>query len=137
MARRPFRTPEALVVVSTDGYFDVYSHARRLNDKPSYRGLISELGSSVRGADGTLSVRPDSVALDAAVAVWSREQGAAAVRGDLGLGRTTGHDAPTRPAAKSAAASAEASGGKSSARSDGKAKAPTGGTSTASSEAAS
>jgi hypothetical protein len=106
VARRSFRTSEALVVVSTDGYFDVYSHEpRRPNDRPAYRGVFSELGSSVRGADGKMSVRPDSVALDAAVTVWSRAHGAAAARGDMGLGRTTGHDAPPPPA--KAARSAE------------------------------
>jgi hypothetical protein len=88
MARRPFRTSEALVVVSTDGYFDVFPPVtRQPNDKPVYRGLISELGASVRGLDGHLSVRPDSVALNAAVSQWARQSGAAAVRGELGPGR--------------------------------------------------
>jgi hypothetical protein len=91
VARRPFRTPEALVVVSTDGYFDVYPPVeRRQNAKPVYRGVISELGSSVRGPDGRLSVRPDSVALNAAVSVWSRQNGAAALKGELGAGRSDG-----------------------------------------------
>jgi len=61
--------------------------SRRPNDKPAYRGVVAELGAALRGYDDKLSVRPDSVALDAAVAVWSRNHGAAAVRGDLGLGR--------------------------------------------------
>jgi len=88
MARRPFYTPEAVVVVSTDGYFDVFPPATRMeNDKPAYRGLVSELGATVRGSDGRLSVRPDSAALDAAVTLWSRQSGAGAVRGDLGRGR--------------------------------------------------
>jgi hypothetical protein len=35
VARRPFRTADALIVVSTDGYFDVYPPAdRRPSDKP-------------------------------------------------------------------------------------------------------
>ena len=102
MARRPFITPDALVVVSTDGYFDVFPMAaRRPNAKPIYRGVISELGSTVRGGDGRLSVRPDSVALDAAVAVWSREHGAAAVRGELGPGRNDSGSAPKAAAANS------------------------------------
>ena len=88
MARRPFRTADALIVVSTDGYFDVFSPTdRRPNDRPAYRGVIAELGSTVRNSSDRLSVRPDSVLLDAAVAVWSRNHGAAAVRGDLGVGR--------------------------------------------------
>jgi hypothetical protein len=88
VARRPFRTADALIVVSSDGYFDVFPPAdRRPNDKPVYRGVVAELGPTLRGFDDKLSVRPDSVALDAAVSVWSRSHGAAAVRGELGLGR--------------------------------------------------
>lgn len=88
VARRPFRTADALIVVSSEGYFDVFPPAnRRPNDKPAYRGVVAELGSAMRGFDDKLSVRPDSVALDAAVSVWSRNHGAAAVRGELGLGR--------------------------------------------------
>ncbi|MGZ6267655.1 MAG: hypothetical protein ACXWNR_03725 [Candidatus Limnocylindrales bacterium] len=88
MARRPFRTADALIVVSSEGYFDVFPPAtRRPNDKPAYRGVVAELGSAMRGFDDKLSVRPDSVALDADVSVWSRNHGAAAVRGELGLGR--------------------------------------------------
>lgn len=88
MARRPFRTADALIVVSSDGYFDVFPpQGRRPNDKPVYRGVVAELGSTLRGYDDRLSVRPDSVALDAAVSVWSRSHGAAAVRGEMGLGR--------------------------------------------------
>jgi hypothetical protein len=88
VARRPFRTADALIVVSSEGYFDVFPPVnRRPNDKPAYRGVVAELGATLRGYDDKLSVRPDSVALDAAVSVWSRSHGAAAVRGDLGLGR--------------------------------------------------
>ena len=88
VARTSFRTADALIVVSTDGYFDVFPPAKRSsNDKPNYRGVIAELGPTVRGQDDRLSVRPDSVALDAAVTTWSGNHGAAAVRGDLGFGR--------------------------------------------------
>ena len=91
MARRPFSTADALIVVCTDGYFDVYPPTgRQPNVRPTYRGVIAELGPTVRGSNDRLSVRPDSVQLDAAVAVWSRQHGAAAVRGDLGLGRNNG-----------------------------------------------
>jgi hypothetical protein len=88
VARRSFQTVDARIVVSTDGYFDVYAPAeRRPNDKPAYRGVIAELGPSVNAGNDRLSVRPESVALDAAVSVWSSKHGAAAVRGDMGGGR--------------------------------------------------
>ena len=88
MARTPFSSPAATVVVSTDGYFDVYPPTDRVgHDKPAYRGYISELGPGIRGIDDRLAVRPDSVALSEAVENWSTEHGAAAVRGDLGRGR--------------------------------------------------
>jgi hypothetical protein len=102
MARRPFITPDALVVVSSDGYFDVFpTAARKPNAKPAYRGVIAELGPTVRGQDGRLSVRPDSAALAAAVSTWSREHGEAAVTGKLGRGRSEAEakPAPARPAA--------------------------------------
>jgi ribonuclease HI len=87
VARTPFLTDDATIVVSTDGYFDVFAPvARTPNDKPSYRGIIAELGPTVRLGD-RLSVRPDSVALREAVTAWSEDRGAAAVRGDLGGGR--------------------------------------------------
>lgn len=88
VARRPFVTPDAHIVVSTDGYFDVFAPITRTpNDKPSYRGAIGELGATVRSPLGRLSVRPDSVALDDAVSAWSGVHGAAAVRGELGTSR--------------------------------------------------
>ena len=88
MARRSFRTADAHIVVSTDGYFDVFPPVDRTpNDKPAYRGVLAELGATVRGQDDRLSVRPESPVLDAAVSTWSRSHGAAAVRGDMGLGR--------------------------------------------------
>jgi hypothetical protein len=88
VTRKAFPTPEALIVVSSDGYFDVFPPvARSSNDKPKYRGVIAELGPTVRGQDDRLSVRPDSPALDAAVTTWSGNHGTAAVRGELGLGR--------------------------------------------------
>ena len=88
MARTTFQTPAALVVVSTQGYFDVYPPVTRLdNAKPVYRGVIAELGSTVRSFDDKLSVRPDSSQLADAVTDWSGRNGAAAVRGELGGGR--------------------------------------------------
>lgn len=88
MTRKSFRTADALIVVSTDGYFDVFPPIdRTANDKPNYRGVLAELGPTVRGMDDRLSVRPESPALDAAVSTWSRNHGAAAVRGEMGFGR--------------------------------------------------
>ncbi len=88
VARRPFLTPDALIVVSSDGYFDVFAPGDRLpNARPPYRGSLAELGTTVRGPDGALSVRPDSIVLEDAVSAWSGRHGAAAVRGDLGAGR--------------------------------------------------
>ena len=88
MARTPFSSPEANIVVSSDGYFDVYPSSDRANgDKPSYRGVLAELGAGIRGGDDRLAVRPGSVALADAVTAWSGTHGAAAVRGDLGRGR--------------------------------------------------
>jgi hypothetical protein len=88
MARTAFAQPEANIVVSTDGYFDVYPTSARLHgDKPAYRGRLAELGAGIRGADDRLAVRPGSAALADAVTSWSTVNGAAAVRGDLGRGR--------------------------------------------------
>lgn len=88
MSRRSFRTADALIVVSTDGYFDVFPPIDRSpNDKPNYRGVLAELGPTVRGSDDRLAVRPESVALAAAVSTWARSHGAAAVRGEMGFGR--------------------------------------------------
>ncbi len=88
MARKPFPTPDALIVVSSDGYFDVFPPTPRApNDKPAYRGVIAELGSTVRSQDDRLAVRLDSPLLIEAVSGWSLRRGAAAVRGELGLGR--------------------------------------------------
>jgi hypothetical protein len=99
VARRPFHTSEALIVVSTDGYFDVFAPTpRQPNARPKYRGLIAELGPTVRGQGGRLSVRPDSVALDEAVSAWSGLHGAAAVSGDLGLSRADEADSAGDPA---------------------------------------
>lgn len=95
MARTSFSAPEAHIVVSTDGYFDVYPSSVRSNgDKPAYRGQLAELGPGIRGADDRLAVRPGSVALAEAVTAWSAVHGAAAVGGDLGTGRDgTGSEA--------------------------------------------
>jgi hypothetical protein len=88
VTRKSFRTADALIVVSTDGYFDVFPpQDRAANDKPNYRGVLAELGPTVRGQDDRLSCRPESPALDAAVSTWSRSHGAAAVRGEMGFGR--------------------------------------------------
>jgi hypothetical protein len=88
MARTSFSPPEANIVVSSDGYFDVYpSFARSHGDKPAYRGVLAELGTGIRGADDRLAVRPGSAALADAVSAWSTTNGAAAVRGELGGGR--------------------------------------------------
>jgi hypothetical protein len=88
MARTAFASAAANIVVSTDGYFDVYPPTTRSDsDKPAYRGRLVELGPGIRGIDDRLAVRPDSSALADAVTAWSDEHGAAAVRGDLGGGR--------------------------------------------------
>ncbi|HTC85747.1 MAG TPA: hypothetical protein VK656_03535 [Candidatus Acidoferrum sp.] len=88
MARTSFSPPEARIVVSSDGYFDVYPTGDRSNgDKPSYRGVLAELGSGIRGGDDRLAVRPGSVALADAITTWSTAHGAAAVRGEMGRGR--------------------------------------------------
>ena len=88
MARMPFSTAEAYIVVSSAGYFDVYPSSERLTgDKPAYRGQLAELGAGIRAANDRLAVRPGSRALAAAVSAWSAAHGAAAVRGDLGRGR--------------------------------------------------
>lgn len=88
MARTPFASPEASIVVSTDGYFDVYPTTPRTDgDKPAYRGRLAELGPGIRGVDDRLAVRPGSVALADAVTAWAAVNGAAAIRGDLGQGR--------------------------------------------------
>lgn len=88
MSRTRFTLPEAHIVVSTDGYFDVYPSPDRADgDKPAYRGRLHELGAGIRGGDERLMVRPDSPALALAVRTWAAERGAAAVRGELGRGR--------------------------------------------------
>src|SRR6478672_766054 len=74
LSRTSFSAPEAHIVVSTDGYFDVYpSSARTDGDKPAYRGR--------------LAVRPSSAALSDAVIAWSAVHGTAALGGSLGGGR--------------------------------------------------
>ncbi|MEO8469483.1 MAG: hypothetical protein ABI573_07425 [Chloroflexota bacterium] len=95
-------TPDATIVVSTDGYFDVFAPgARPAHAKPAYRGVIAELGAAVRVGD-QLSVRPDSIALLDAVFAWSAARGASAARGDLGAGRD--HKATPAPGGGTAAA---------------------------------
>jgi hypothetical protein len=88
MARTRFSSPDSHIVVSSDGFFDVYPAIERSNgDKPSYRGRLAELGAGIRGLDDRLAVRPGSVALADAVTAWSAVHGAAANRGELGRGR--------------------------------------------------
>jgi len=88
MARTSFTAPEAHIVVSSDGYFDVYPSSARTNgDKPAYRGVVAELGQDMRGSDDRLGVRPDSPALAEAVTAWSAVHGAEALAGSLGGGR--------------------------------------------------
>jgi hypothetical protein len=88
MARTPFSSPDANIVVCSDGYFDVYPPVTRSDgDKPAYRGVLAELGAGIRGTDDRLAVRPGSVALAEAVTAWSAVHGAAAVRGEMGRGR--------------------------------------------------
>jgi hypothetical protein len=88
MARTSFAPREAKIVVSSDGYFDVYPTSNRSDgDKPAYRGVLAELGAGIRGTNDRLAVRPGSVALANAVTAWASVHGAAAVRGDLGRGR--------------------------------------------------
>ena len=94
LSRTSFSPSEANIVVSTDGYFDVYPWAERsAGDRPAYRGVLAELGAGIRGADDRLAVRPSSTALVHAVHAWSALHGAAAVRGELGKGRD-GNQAP-------------------------------------------
>jgi len=96
MARTPFASPDAHVVVSSDGYFDVYPPTGRSGgDKPAYRGRLAELGPGIRGGDDRLAVRPGSVALADAVTAWSALHGEAAIRGDLGRGRDGKEAKPT------------------------------------------
>ena len=88
MSRTTFASAEANIVVSSDGFFDVYPPVARSNgDKPAYRGTINELGGGLRGANERLAIRPTSAVLSDAVGAWSRAHGAAAVRGEMGLGR--------------------------------------------------
>ncbi|HYO43030.1 MAG TPA: hypothetical protein VES19_07490 [Candidatus Limnocylindrales bacterium] len=84
---------ETTIVVSTDGYFDVYPPVARTNgDKPAYRGRVAELGTGFRALDETLAVRPTSPALAEAVVLWSSANGAAALSGGMGGGRNGNED---------------------------------------------
>lgn len=87
MSRTTFASPEAQIIVSTDGYFDVHPVARAAGDKPVYRGRLSELGAGIRGHDDRLAVRPDSPALAHAVGAWATLYARDAVNGTLGRGR--------------------------------------------------
>jgi hypothetical protein len=95
MSRTSFAPAEAIVVVSTDGYFDVYpASGRTASDKPAYRGRTGELGATIAGRDDRLTVRPSSAAMTAAVTAWSAVHGAAAVAGGLGAGRDGNEEKP-------------------------------------------
>ena len=88
MSRTSFASSETTIVVSSDGYFDVYPPVpRSQSDKPAYRGRLNELGAGIRGADDRLAVRPSSPALAEAVTAWSAVNGAAALQGGMGGGR--------------------------------------------------
>jgi len=88
VSRKSFPTAETTIVVSTDGYFDVYPPVIRTNgDKPAYRGRVAELGTGFRALDETLAVRPSSPALAEAVTIWSAVNGASALDGGMGGGR--------------------------------------------------
>jgi hypothetical protein len=88
MSRKSFPLSETTIVVSTDGYFDVYPPVARTDgDKPAYRGRLHELGAGIRGTDDRLAVRPDSTALAQAVTLWSSVNSAAALDGTLGRHR--------------------------------------------------
>jgi len=87
LSRTSFSPSEATIVVSSDGYFDVYPAGLPRTGRPAYRGGIAELGAGIRGADDRLAMRPSSAALAVAVTTWSSVYGAAAVRGEMGKGR--------------------------------------------------
>ena len=56
MARTKFVTPEALIVISTDGYFDVFPLGARVpNARPAYRGTVDLLDRDVRAGDRSSS----------------------------------------------------------------------------------
>ena len=88
MSRTSFASPETTIIVSTDGYFDVYAPVGRTDgDRPAYRGRLLELGVGIQGANERLAVRPSSAVLADAVASWSAINGQAAVGGTMGRGR--------------------------------------------------
>jgi hypothetical protein len=88
LGRTSFSPAEANIVVSSDGYFDVYPWVERAaGTRPAYRGVLAELGAGIRGADDRLGVRPGSKALITAVHAWAALHGASAVRGEMGKGR--------------------------------------------------
>ena len=97
MTRRSFPMAETTIVVSTDGYFDVYPPIARTNgDRPAYRGRVVELGGGFRALDETLAVRPTSPMLAEAVVLWSAVNGEAALSGAMGPGRN-GHEVEGKP----------------------------------------
>lgn len=85
--RYRFLTPEACIVVSTGGYFDVFASASRpAHQRPAYRGEATELGRAVSNGERLL-ISPRSPAMTEAVAAWSSGHGADALAGRLGQGR--------------------------------------------------
>ena len=85
--RYPHSTPEAHIVVSTQGYFDVFASITHLaHERPAYRGEIAELGRAVATGE-KLTVSPQSAAMAEAVTAWSARHGADAVAGKMGKGR--------------------------------------------------
>ena len=88
MARTKFATLEAMIVISTAGYFDVYPSGDRVANVEA-RLSRDHRPARPRRPDRQPARRfgPNSIALRVAVASWSSEHGAAAVRGELGAGR--------------------------------------------------
>jgi hypothetical protein len=85
--RYPHLTPEAHIVVSTQGYFDVFAAADHpAHERPAYRGEIAELGRAVTAGE-KLTVSPRSAAMAEALTAWSARHGADAVAGRMGKGR--------------------------------------------------
>ena len=88
MARTSFTAPEARIVVSSDGYFDVYpSTARTTATSPP---IAASWPSSAQGSAAPMTgwpSAPDSVALADAVTAWAAVNGASALSGELGGGR--------------------------------------------------
>lgn len=91
MARHTFHTPEAVVVVSTHAFFDVYpcettSYERR-SAQPVFRASVERMGGGIRlstTGDDSFNMNLDDPRLEMAVRIWSRRYAARALAGDLG-----------------------------------------------------